>query len=433
LPVKNYLLKKILLFGAGKSATVLIDYLLRQAPLNDFCLVIADADEALILSKTNYSPLAIAVKLDITDTVKRTELISQASIVISMMPPALHFLIAQDCVNHGKNLLTASYLDNAIKSLEPEINSKQLLFIGEMGLDPGIDHMSAMQLIDTITSEGGTITSFISHCGGLVAPESDDNPWHYKISWNPRNIVMAGKAGAEYQIENKVVKMEYASLFEQCDEVAIPGVGKLAFYPNRDSLSYMPLYNLQEVATFLRTTLRHPSFCKGWQAIVGAGLTDESISPAIHQLTFKEWSVPVLPFVTKENHHLLKFLGLFDDTPVPEWANSSAVVLQYLMEDKLAMQPGDKDMIVMLHQVGYTKNGVAQSVESSLVVKGKNHIRTAMAATVGLPLGIAAKLILNGSIQLTGLHLPVKKEIYVPVLKELAEEEIVFKEVHSIT
>ncbi|MEO5893964.1 MAG: saccharopine dehydrogenase C-terminal domain-containing protein, partial [Ferruginibacter sp.] len=198
-------MKKILLFGAGKSATVLIDYLIEQAPANDWRIVIADANRELILEKTNNSPLAEAIQVDITDDDHRSKLVQDAAIVISMMPPALHFLIAKDCVKFGKNLLTASYLDASIKSLQTEIDNKKLLFLGEMGLDPGIDHMSAMQIIDTIKASGGVIHSFKSHCGGLVAPESDDNPWHYKISWNPRNVVMAGKAGAEYKLDEEII------------------------------------------------------------------------------------------------------------------------------------------------------------------------------------------------------------------------------------
>jgi len=420
--------KKILLFGAGKSATVLIDYLIAEAPANNWIIIIADANREQILLKTNNSALVEAIQTDITNDAQRSKLIERASIVISMMPPALHFLIAKDCVEYGKNLLTASYLDGSIKSLETEIQNKKLLFICEMGLDPGIDHMSAMKIIDDIKAKGGVITSFKSHCGGLVAPESDDNPWHYKISWNPRNVVMAGKAGAEYKLNDQVQHKNYKELFTDCAEVNVAGIGNLAIYPNRDSLSYLPVYHLGNIATFIRTTLRYPSFCPGWNAIVQADLANDTTPVNTQELTFAKWSAPIVPFINDSNMNLLNFLGLFKEDLVPSTAKTSADVLQYLLETRLSMKPTDKDMIVMLHEIEYVHCGITSKIESSLIVKGKDHLRTAMAKTVGLPLGIAAKLILNDTIRLTGIHIPTIKAIYDPVLTELEKAGICFTE-----
>lgn len=425
-------MKTILLLGAGKSATVLIDYLIATVQENKWKFIVADANKEQILAKTNNSPFAEAVALDVTNDQQRSKLIERAHVVISMMPPSLHFLVAKDCVEYRKHLLTASYLDNKIKSLEDEIKQKKLLFLCEMGLDPGIDHMSAMKIMDEIKLAGGKISSFKSHCGGLVAPESDDNPWHYKISWNPRNVVLAGKAGAEYKLDNTITQKEYKELFADCEEVAVDGLGKLAFYPNRDSLSYMPLYHLENATTFIRTTLRYADYCKGWQAIVSANLANETNSVDTKELTFKKWSAAIQPFVNSENKTLLEFLGLFDDTLVPANAKTSADILQYLLETKWVMQPQDKDMIVMLHEIEYqTADGKAKKIESSLVVKGEDNLRTAMAKTVGLPLGIAAKLILNDSIKMTGVHIPTATEIYKPVLKELESYGVVFKELEK--
>jgi saccharopine dehydrogenase (NADP+, L-glutamate forming) len=421
-------LKTILLIGAGKSATVLIDYLLHEAEINSWKFIIADADKKMVLAKTNNSPFAEVITLDVTNDKQRETVIQRAHVVISMMPPALHFLVAKDCVEHRKHLLTASYLDEKMKSLKDEINHRKLFFLCEMGLDPGIDHMSAMKIINGIKEQGGTIRSFQSHCGGLVAPESDNNPWHYKISWNPRNIVMAGSAGAEYKLNGKTEKVSYENLFDTANAVKIDGLGELAFYPNRDSLSYIPLYKLQEADTFIRTTLRYPSFFIGWNAIVHAGLTDD-ISPVnVTGLTFATWSAAIQPFVNENNRALLAFLGLFEALPVPASAKTSADILQYLVENKLGMLPSDKDMIVMLHQFEYELNGQQKFLESSLVVKGDNSLHTAMAKTVGLPLGIAAKLILNGTLRLTGLHIPTVKDIYEPVLKELEDHQLKFSE-----
>ncbi|MDN3657585.1 saccharopine dehydrogenase C-terminal domain-containing protein [Ferruginibacter paludis] len=421
-------MKTILLLGAGKSATVLISYLLKEAEVNKWKLIIADASKEQILAKTNHSLFAEAVQLDITNDRQREKIIQRAHVVISMMPPALHFLVAKDCVEYRKHLLTASYLDHNIKSLRDEIAQRKLLFICEAGLDPGIDHMSAMKLMDEIKKKGGIVTSFKSHCGGLVAPESDDNPWHYKISWNPRNVVLAGKAGAEYKLDNTVRHKSYAELFEDCPRVNIDGIDPLAFYPNRDSLSYIPLYKLGVISTFIRTTLRHPSFCIGWDAIVKADLANADVAINTNDLSFAKWSSAVIPFVNEHNRTMLEYLGLFDETLVPATARTSSDVLQYLLETKLAMQPGDKDMIVMLHEIEYALAGKITKMQSSLIVKGEDSLHTAMAKTVGLPLGIAAKMILNGVLQLTGLYIPIIKEIYEPLLQELELYGIKFNE-----
>jgi len=425
---KIFYLKTILLIGAGKSATVLIDYLIAEAETNNWKFIVADTDREQILLKTRNSPFAQAVQLDVTNDEQRGKLIEKAHVVISMMPPALHFLVAKDCVEYRKHLLTASYLDDKMKSLKDEISNRKLLFIAEMGLDPGIDHMSAMKIINGIKEACGNITSFKSHCGGLVAPESDDNPWHYKISWNPRNIVMAGQSGAEYKLNNEIKHLDYHNLFDCSNAIVYDGLKDLAFYPNRDSLSYIPVYKLPGTATFLRTTLRHVDFFKGWNAIVHAGLTNDMEIINVEGLSYAKWAQPVLPFVNEANQAMLAYLGLFDDTLVPATSKTSADILQFLLETKLKMQPADKDMIVMLHEFEYELNGENKSLQSCLVVKGEDSLRTAMAKTVGLPLGIAAKLILNETINLKGLHIPTTKEIYEPVLKELEIAGIKFAE-----
>ena len=421
-------MKTIVLIGAGKSATVLIDYLIAEAEINNWKFIVADTDKEQVLLKTKNSKFAEAVQLDVTNEKQRGDLIQKAHVVISMMPPALHFLVAKDCVEYRKYLLTASYLDDKMKSLQDEISNRKLLFICEMGLDPGIDHMSAMQIINDIKAKGGKITSFKSHCGGLVAPESDDNPWHYKISWNPRNIIMAGQSGAVYKLNNETKTIAYKELFDCSNEIVFDGLNGLAYYPNRDSLGYIPTYKLPDTATFLRTTLRHVDFFKGWDAVVHAGLTNDVDTIDTTALTFSKWSAPVLAFVNEENKAMLEYLGLFDEVLVPANAKTSADILQFLVEIKLKMQPADKDMIVMLHEFEYAFEGKKHQLKSCLVVKGEDSLRTAMAKTVGLPLGIAAKCILNETIKLKGLHIPTVKEIYEPVLTELEKAGIKFTE-----
>jgi saccharopine dehydrogenase-like NADP-dependent oxidoreductase len=450
LAVKSIALKTILVIGAGKSASVLIDYLIKTCEQQNWKLIVADANLQQATAKTGGNKHAEAVELNVTAIDERRMLIEAANIVISLLPPHLHILVANDCVAIGRSLLTASYVDGEIKKLQSEISSKEILFLCEMGLDPGIDHMSAMQIINNIKTNGGTITSFKSHCGGLVAPQSDTNPWHYKISWNPRNIVMAGTAGAVYKQNNQIIQKPYSNVFEDCEELQIAALPPLAWYPNRDSLSYIPLYKLEEATTFIRTTLRYKDFCKGWDVMVDLGLTDEHDSDITARCkTFADWFEikqfnveqrdisfrMYLELYTEEEAHetiiqQFDFLELNSLDAIPAHAKCSADILQYRLEQKLALRLHDKDMIVMLHEIEYILNEQHHSVKSSLVVFGDDNRQTAMAKTVGLPLGIAAKLILQEKIKLKGLHIPTNKEIYEPVMEELKLHGISFNETH---
>lgn len=435
------MITQILVFGAGKSATCLIDYIIKEAAFYQWQVTVADSDLLLAQSKVGRHQHAKAIAVNVENQEERHALIQTAGIVISLLPPALHFLVAQDCVLFEKNLLTASYTDDKIRSLQPAIDKKKLLFLCEMGLDPGIDHMSAMQLIHHIQARGGTISSFISHCGGLVAPESDDNPWHYKISWNPRNVVMAGKAGAVYRQDGTTKKKDYENLFDGSRLTNVPGLGELAFYPNRDSLDYIPVYGLEQTTTFMRTTLRYPAFCDGWKHIIDLGLTSETLFYDTSNLSLKDFfeqhfaqqgftdTVKDLMLQTTALRDQLYCLGIADTkTMINKGRCSSMDVLQFALEKKLILGAVDKDMIVMLHEITYRLQEKQYMVKSSLLVKGDNNLRTAMAKTVGLPLGIAAKLILQGKITATGLHIPVIPAIYEPVLQELQQQGIRFSE-----
>ncbi|MEO5995685.1 MAG: saccharopine dehydrogenase C-terminal domain-containing protein [Chitinophagaceae bacterium] len=424
--------KNIVLFGAGKSASFLIKYLEKECSVNNWNLIVADNNLPLAQSKVGLLSNAIAIGIEVENQEQRSNVIKEADLVISLLPPALHYLVASDCVLYGKNLLTASYLDEKIMTLAPDIKSKGLLFLCEMGLDPGIDHMSAVKLIHEIKKLGGEIVSFKSHCGGLLAPESDDNPWHYKMSWNPRNVVMAGSSGATFREENLTRHLAYEQLFHDCKEVAIPHLGQLAYYPNRDSLMYMKLYDLENTPTFLRTTLRYPVFCRGWNSIVNAGLTNDKDTIDTRELSFRKWSEPSLPFVDAGIKKQLAFLGLYDNQAIPDTLKTSADILQYLLEKNLMMKPSDKDMVVMLHEIEYNLKNVLHKTTSLLLITGEDSVDTAMAKTVGLPLGIAARLILQEKILVTGLHIPVIPEIYAPVLQELKRQGVSFEEKDSV-
>ena len=424
---------QILVFGAGKSATVLIKYLGSITAQKNWICTVADQDLNTLNIKIKGYPNLRAAALSIEDEAARKGLIKAADIVISLLPPGLHFLVAKDCVLLKKNLLTASYLDSQIKSLEKDIEEAGLLFIGEMGLDPCIDHMSAMQIIHDIKANGGQISSFKSHCGGLIAPESDNNPWHYKISWNPRNIVTAGKAGAIYQENGEIISKPYEQIFENCAQLNIPQVGSLAYYPNRDSLSYIPMYQLETAQTFIRTTLRYAEFCLGWEKIVQAQLTSDEEVIDTNGLSYAQFFQSHLKkcqveLNTPELIEQFNFLGLNDPSLINKGTLSTAQILQEVLEAKWKLQEGDKDLIVMLHELEYTMNNQQYALQSTLVVKGDDELHTAMAKTVGLPLGIAAVLILENKIAIKGLHIPIIKEIYEPVLAALTQEGIAFVE-----
>ena len=429
----------ILIIGAGKSATVLIQYLQQKAVENDWYILLADGDEAIAKNKWNNAPNGTALGIDIENNLDRQNLVQKADIVVSMMPAQLHFLVAKDCLQFGKPLFTASYVDDNMRSIAAEIESKQLLFLCEMGLDPGIDHMSAMAIIDEIHQKGGKITSFKSHCGGLVAPESDDNPWHYKISWNPRNIILAGKAGAIYLENGATISKDYSTIFEQAPVVDLPGIGHLAFYPNRNSLSYIDTYHLHGVKDFVRTTLRYPAFCIGWNAIVQLHLTDETVIDLAPNTTVKNWFEShiqqkgleqILEKFTQDPaiKVQLEFIGLYEPTPIPSQFNSNASILQWLLEGKWKLTATDKDLVVMLHEIEYSIGTRQFKLDSSMVLTGEDAINTAMATTVGLPLAMGVCAYLKGEIKMTGLHIPIDARIYQPILKSLAEEGIVFEE-----
>ena len=439
----------ILILGAGKSATILIEYLQQKAVENNWYILLADGDENVALKKWNNAPNGHAIGIDILDTTKRHDLISSSTVVISMLPAFLHTLVAEDCLLLGKSLFTASYVEEGMKKIQNQIQEKGLLFLCEMGLDPGIDHMSAMELIHRIQKQGGKITSFASHCGGLIAPESDNNPWHYKISWNPRNIILAGKSGAIYLENGKEVSIPYTQLFQGYPILNIDEIAPLTYYPNRNSLDYIQTYSLEGIQNFVRTTLRSVDFCAGWNAIIQLKLTDETSFPLQEGTTIQQWFQNHLRAHSLEDKYdrliqdptlfsLLQFIDFKSDKIIPftltnsAHSTNNASILQWILEEKWKLEPSDKDMIVMQHQIEYSLQNETHSIESSLVLIGKDATHTAMASTVGLPLAISVCAYLKGEITCTGLHIPTLPEIYEPVLKVLKQEGIVFTETHHI-
>lgn len=445
---KSTIMLTVLIAGAGKSSAHLIDYMLANAK-QKWRVVVMDSNPEMIAEKLNGHPKGEAAIIDITDDHARQSLVKNADIVLSLMPPNLHYLLAKDCVKFKKNMITSSYVSDEIRSLDEEAKKAGIMMMCEMGLDPGIDHMSANAIIHGVQRIAGTIHSFKSFCGGLIAPESDDNPWHYKVSWNPRNIVLAGKAGAVWLEHDKQHEMDYEQLFaSNTKKIKVDNLGSYSYYPNRDSLKYLDLYNLPEIKTFMRATLRHPSFMKGWNLVIKAGMVNETDKFPADKSSYAEWTASLLGVPNDSNLReqfkkkygadekdmkQMDWLGIFDDRRINAVGQlSSAEILQTLVEERWKMKTLDKDMVIMQHQIDYERKGVMIKLTSTMVVKGDNRQYSAMSKTVGLPMAILAKKMLLNEIntqKLAGVQIPVMPEIYVPVIKELKKHDIEFTEV----
>ena len=439
-------MKHILILGAGRSATVLVDYLSQESERHRWKITVVDAVETIIQQYARKYAHVEALTLDIFDALARETLIKQADLVISMLPPRFHIHIALSCLEQNKHLITASYRSEEVMKLQSQIADKGLIFLYECGLDPGLDHMSAMQLVDRIDATGGKITSFQSFCGGLMAPGSDDNPWRYKFTWNPRNVVLAGSMGvAQYLYKGRYKNIPYHRLFKRLTEIDVPEYEQFESYPNRDSLQYRELYGLYDAHTILRGTMRRPGFCAAWNAFVQLGLTDDRYPVRnVENMTYADFVRAYLPYsednlmtnfsryigidITSETMQRIRWLGLLDETPIGLRDATPADVLQKLLESKWQAEPDDEDMVVMQHQFEYAQEGQTAQHVTSLVVTGQLSGFTAMAKTVGYPLGIAAKLILEDKISQRGLLIPVHREIYQPILKELATLGLRFTE-----
>ena len=442
----TYIMTRILIIGAGRSSSSLIDYLLSNAEVHQWHITIADANKVAVESKIEkYKNRAKAVAFDVTNQALRASLISESDFVISMLPAFMHGDVARDCVKLGKHLATASYVSDVMKELDAEAKQKQILLLNECGLDPGIDHASAMKVIDEIKSKGGKITSFKSFCGGLVAPESNDNPWGYKFSWNPRNVILAGQGTAQFIEDGHLKFIPYNRLYTQICTIDMDGYGQFDAYANRDSIGYKEPYGLNEAHDMLRGTLRMPGYCKAWNVFVKLGLTDDSYKiKQSNTLTYTDLINSFLPAgkqtvkekltafmgseMDAEVMTKLEYLELFSNKAITLKEGSPAELLQHLLEEKWLLKQGDKDMIVMQHQFEYELNGKSHKLISSLVVIGDDEVHTAMAKTVGLPLAISVKNFLTGQFKLYGVQIPIVKEIYEPMLEELEKVGVVFIE-----
>ncbi|MBU8891470.1 MAG: saccharopine dehydrogenase NADP-binding domain-containing protein [Bacteroidales bacterium] len=439
-------MKKILVLGAGLSSSSLIKYLLDHSDEYNRGIRVGDMSLEIAQKKVNNHKNGEVFEFDVLNEQQRIKEIQNADVVISMLPARFHHLVAENCVEHNKNMITASYVSKEIKALNEKAKEKGLLLLNEIGVDPGIDHMSAMKVIDEIKSKGGKILAFKSSTGGLVAPEFDNNPWNYKFTWNPRNVVVAGQSVAQYIDHGKYKYVPYSQLFRRVERMTVLDAGEFEMYPNRDSLSYRETYGLENIPTILRGTLRRPGYSEAWNVFVQIGATDDTYKiENSENLTYRDFINSFLPYNLKDPVELklcnyvkidieseimsrLKWLGIFEETKIGMPNASPAQILQKLLEEKWALDSEDKDMIVMQHQFEYRLNGKNKLITSSLVVKGKDQVHTAMSITVGIPVAIATKLFLKGVIKQKGVIVPTMKDVYEPVLKELEEYGIVFIE-----
>jgi saccharopine dehydrogenase (NAD+, L-glutamate forming) len=440
-------MKSILLLGAGMSSSSLIRYCLLQAEKFDWQVRVCDQNIDLVRKKLGGHPRGVALNFDALNSEERRPEIEEADLVISMLPARFHVDVAKDCIDLKTNIITPSYVSAEMKSLDQIASEAGVLIMNEIGVDPGIDHMSACRIMDQIREKKGEITSFKSFCGGLIAPESDNNPWNYKFTWNPRNVVLAGQGTAAAFIKNNQYKyIPYNQLFERIDRIEIEGYGVFEGYANRNSLSYRPVYHLETIPTIYRGTLRREGFCKAWNVLVSLGMTDDSYSiEGSENLTPRTFLNTFLPYSVNESiaekferlyakgdkdiYSKFEWLGFFENNEVMGLVNATpAQLLEKILVGKWVLEEGDKDMLVMHHEFEYLLDGKKYQILSSMVNIGENQIFTSMSNTVGLPVAICAKMILNNEISLKGVQVPVMKEVYQPVLNELELYGITFVE-----
>ena len=443
-------MRTILIIGAGRSASSLIQYLLDKSIEENLHLTIADLSIELAMKKTKNHPNATPLQFDIYNSEQRNSEIAKADVVISMLPAHLHIEVARDCITHKKHMVTASYISEEMVQLDEQAKAAGLIFMNEIGLDPGIDHMSAMKIIDEIKDKGGKLLLFESFCGGLVAPESDNNLWNYKFTWAPRNVVLAGQGGAAKFIqEGKYKYIPYHKLFRRTEFLEVEGYGRFEGYANRDSLKYRSIYGLQDVLTMYRGTIRRVGFSKAWNMFVQLGMTDDSyIIDNSETISYRDFINLFLPYSPTDSVEIktrmslgieqddimwdkLLELDLFNPNKIVGLKKATpAQILEKILSDQWTLSPSDKDMIVMYHKFGYELDGKQYQIDSKMVCIGDDQTYTAMAKTVGLPVAMATLQILNKKITTPGVQLPIKKEVYLPILKELESLGVQFKETY---
>tara|TARA_B100000475_G_scaffold199341_1_gene181477 strand:- start:1877 stop:3202 length:1326 start_codon:yes stop_codon:yes gene_type:complete len=435
--------KKIVILGAGKSSSYLIKYLYdKRKELDIYLNVFSDYRPTYI---DEFNELNFTV-LDIKDKEKLIQILQGTYIVVSLLPPFLHFEIAEICSENKINMITASYLDDKIKKLEKSFIENDCFLFMEMGLDPGIDHMSAMKTIDKL-NKSNKIIEFESYTGGLVKLDKKNNPWGYKFTWNPMNVIMAGVEGAKYLKEGISKSISYDEIFKDLTSINIPENEPFEGYANRDSLKYKSLYNLNDIKTLKRGTLRHKGFCETWSLLINLGLTSNSKTLYNdNEMTFFDFfnynikaedynglkKVLDEVYGIKKDSQVLKNLdwsGFFSNKKISLKEGKFSDFLLTILMDKWTLSKGDIDLIVMTHTFVYKSEKKINKLISYLRIEGEDNIYTAMSKTVGLPMAVLIEHILKNGIDKKGIQLPFNKDIYNPILKKLKKLGIDFKEI----
>ncbi len=428
-------MKKVLLFGAGLVTRPLVQYLLDQP---HFDVMVASRTLSKAQALVGDHPRGHARAFDITQQGDLLgDLVAECDLAISLLPYIYHVQVAEQCIRHRRHLVTTSYVSDGMRALDAAAKEAGVILLNEIGLDPGIDHMSAMRIIDAVHAQGGAIKSFRSYCGGLPAPDANDNPLGYKFSWSPRGVVLAGRNDARYKENGQIVDVPNARLFATHYLTWVEGLGDLEAYPNRNSLPYIELYSIPEVDTMYRGTLRNVGWCDVMQKLNELGYFDLEERPDLAGQTFRQIMAGLIgkpesdDLVSDLATHLnlapnsgvmmaLEWLGLLDDRPTTGQTTLLDVLADQMLA-KMPYRPGERDMVVLLHEFLAVYPDRRERITSTLLDFGIPNGDTAMARTVGLPAAIATRMILEGEIDLTGVHIPVRAEIYEPVLDELAQ------------
>ncbi len=441
-------MRNVLVLGAGLVSKPLVRYLLNTEATS---VTVASRTVSKAEAILGAHPRGHAVALDVQSVggmEALDSLIAASDVVISLLPYVFHIDVAKKCLDHRKHLVTTSYVKPEMRALDEAAKEAGVLFLNEVGLDPGIDHMSAMRVIEKVKDEGGTVVSFRSYCGGLPSPDNDDNPLGYKFSWSPKGVVLAGTNSARYLEDGMIREVPASRLFATHWPVFAPGVGELEGYPNRDSVSYIETYGLEGIKTMFRGTLRNLGWCATWQKLVELGLVDPQPRPDLPTMTFARIMAEIAErrpgedlrgaVARKLNLHpwsremqSIAWMGLLDDRPIPRGAESLADALAMRLAELMPYKKGEKDMIVLLHEflAVYPDRPSPRRITSSLVAFGEPDGDSAMSKTVSLPAAVATRLLLNGKIRLTGVRIPVVRELYEPILDELRLLKIECEEV----
>lgn len=443
-------MKNILVLGAGQSAPYMINYLLENSEKYNWFVTVGDRDINLAREVVKRHPRGDVISFDVNDAEMRLTQIEKTDVLINFLPPAFQYLLALGCISRGKHMITASYQDGRMRDLNNDALRKGILILNEMGLDPGIDHMSAMSMIQGVKRRGGKIVSFKSYGSGLPAPDSISNPLKYAITWNPQNVVMAGEVGAQYLYKGQVKILPYQEVFQRTWVVDLEGIGRMEAYPNRDSLMYQGLFELDDVETMIRGTLRYPGWSETWSQIVRLGLPNETMHISnICNYTYRDWLEMFLPLhISSANleHRVANFLnisptgkimenltwlGLFSDEPIQCTDDTSAGVLVDILKKKLSLPEKGRDMVAIVHEIEAKfpeENNRMEKITSTFVEYGEPSGFTAIAKTVGLPSALAAKLILTGELPISGCHIPTHPAVYSKVLPKLKDMKLTFNE-----